>query len=185
MLMTEPLNVEAVPPALKEHPRWVCWKYVEREGKPTKCPVDPKTGGLADSTDLATWATFDVALAACQTGSLAGVGFVFAPDGGFCGVDLDEAGVLTIRDRAIDIVHHNRETLNRDRLLTGFPNVQADMRNLRIAISTPGYGRSALPLLHLHQGILNCRAGRGLRSVGEFQLQADVTSGVNVCICAA
>jgi len=80
-----------VPAALKEHPRWVTWKYVERDGKPTKCPFDPKTGGAADSTDPATWATFDEALAAYQKDSLAGVGFVFAADGGFAGVDLDDS----------------------------------------------------------------------------------------------
>ena len=80
-----------VPAALKELPCWVTWKYVERDGKPTKCPVDAKTGAPADSTDPATWTTFDVALAAYQADSLAGVGFVFAPDGGLCGVDLDDS----------------------------------------------------------------------------------------------
>jgi len=95
-----------VPAALKEHPRWVTWKYVERDGKSTKCPVNAKTGGMADSTDPATWATFDVALAAYQADSLAGVGFVFAPDGDFCGVDLDDSidpatGQLKVWARAI------------------------------------------------------------------------------------
>ena len=80
-----------VPAALKEHPRWVTWKYVERDGKPTKCPFNPKTGGAADSTDPATWATFDEALAAYQKDSLDGVGFVFAADGDFAGVDLDDS----------------------------------------------------------------------------------------------
>ena len=95
-----------VPAALKEHPRWVTWKYVERDGKPTKCPFDPKTGSASSSTDPATWATFDEALAAYQADSLAGVGFVFAPDGDVCGVDLDDSidpttGVLKPWARAI------------------------------------------------------------------------------------
>jgi len=81
-----------VPAALKEHPRWVTWKYIERDGKPTKCPFDAKTGGMASSTDPATWTTFDVALAAFQKSeSLAGIGFVFVTGGGYCGVDVDNS----------------------------------------------------------------------------------------------
>ena len=90
MTPTETILANA-PAALREKPQWVGWKYVDRDGKPTKCPVNPKTGGPADSTDPATWATFDEALTAYQRDSMMGVGFVFAPDGGFCGVDLDDS----------------------------------------------------------------------------------------------
>ncbi len=81
--------VEHVPQCLRDLAQWVGWKYVERDGKQTKCPVNAKGGGLADSTDPATWATFDEALAAYRSDSLAGVGFVFTRGGGFSGVDLD------------------------------------------------------------------------------------------------
>jgi len=84
-------NLDAIPGLLRGPPQWVAWKYVDRDGKPTKCPVNPKTGGPADSTDPATWATFDEAMAAYQKDSLAGVGFVFAAGGDLCGVDLDDS----------------------------------------------------------------------------------------------
>ena len=79
------------PTCLRKRRQWVAWKYVERDGKPTKCPVNPGTGALADSTDAATWGTFEQAVAACrQDAGLAGVGFVFSADDPFSGVDLDD-----------------------------------------------------------------------------------------------
>jgi len=79
-----------VPLALRERPQWVCWKFIKREGKPTKCPVNPRDGGRADSTDPSTWTSFDDAVAAWRaSGRYAGVGFVFAPDDPFTGIDLD------------------------------------------------------------------------------------------------
>jgi hypothetical protein len=89
-------NLDAVfrnaPACLRDRRQWVAWKYVERDGKPTKAPVNPLTGGLADSTDPATWGSFDEAVAAWQQSSeLAGIGFVFSQDDPYCGVDLDDA----------------------------------------------------------------------------------------------
>ncbi len=79
-----------VPACLRERAQWVCWEYVERDAKPTKCPISPTKGGKASSTDPATWGTFDQALAACQAAGLEGVGFVFSADDPFAGVDLDK-----------------------------------------------------------------------------------------------
>ncbi len=82
-------NPAGIPEALKKHPQWVGWKYIIRDGRDTKCPVNPKTLTAADSTDLATSGTFEQALAAYQSHSLAGVGLVFAETDDFAGVDLD------------------------------------------------------------------------------------------------
>lgn len=83
--------IQEAPGCLRERTQWVCWKYIQRDGKQTKCPVSPTTGALADSTDSSTWGTFEQALAAYQqSGDLAGVGFVFTPDDPLCGVDLDD-----------------------------------------------------------------------------------------------
>lgn len=94
-----------VPAALRERPQWVCWKYITRGGKQTKCPVNARGGGRADSTDPATWASFDETVAAWRSGGYAGVGYVFAADDPFCGIDLDEciddAGVLVPAAREI------------------------------------------------------------------------------------
>jgi hypothetical protein len=78
-----------VPADLRREPRWVCWKLVERDGKRTKLPFDAKTGRMAKSTDPATWATFDVAVAAVGRIHADGVGFVFGADRAFTGLDLD------------------------------------------------------------------------------------------------
>jgi putative DNA primase/helicase len=77
------------PACLRERAQWVCWTYVERDGKATKCPISPTRGGNASSTDPATWGTFDQAIAACQAAGLEGIGFVFSAGDPFAGVDLD------------------------------------------------------------------------------------------------
>ena len=80
-----------VPPCLCDSRQWVAWKYIERDGKPTKTPINPHTGGFAKSTDASTWGSFDDALEACShDNSLSGVGFVFTADDPYCGVDLDD-----------------------------------------------------------------------------------------------
>ena len=86
-----------VPEELRAEPRWVCWRREERGGKTTKVPIDASTGRMAKSTDPATWATFDAAVAACSRLRVDGVGFVFGPDRAFTGLDLDHViygGVL-------------------------------------------------------------------------------------------
>jgi putative DNA primase/helicase len=100
--------IDHTPVCLRGCRQWVAWKYVVREGRQTKAPVNPHTGGLASSTDPATWGSFEEALAAWQRGSdLAGVGFVFSEDDPYCGVDLDDAvdpDSRTIKSWAKDIV---------------------------------------------------------------------------------
>ncbi len=91
-MSTRSLDTEVIPARLRQLPQWVCWKIIIRDGKPTKCPIIASTGAMADSTDPATWTTFDAALAAYQQAdNLAGIGFVFAAGGGYCGVDLDDS----------------------------------------------------------------------------------------------
>lgn len=82
--------IENVPQCLRDLPQWVCWRYVERDGKRTKAPIDARTGRSASATDPATWAPFDVAHEAyLRSENLAGVGFVFTKDDPFVGIDLD------------------------------------------------------------------------------------------------
>lgn len=82
---------ERVPTCLQRLDQWVCWMYVQRDGKATKAPIDPHTGSYADASDADTWASLDDALAACSRFSaVEGVGFVFTADDAFCGVDLDD-----------------------------------------------------------------------------------------------
>ena len=77
---------------LAELPQWVRWKYEMRDGKPTKPPFRLDGTRHASSTDPSTWATYDQVRLAHGDRPLiegGGIGFVFAPDDAYVGVDLD------------------------------------------------------------------------------------------------
>jgi hypothetical protein len=78
-----------IPAELRERRQWVLWRREEREGKPTKVPYRATAPRLkAKATDPATWGTFEQALS--RVNEADGIGYVFAPDDPFCGVDFDE-----------------------------------------------------------------------------------------------
>lgn len=79
----------AIPEELKARRQWVIWREEERDGKPTKVPYQarrPQSG--ADSTKPSTWATFIEAVAAAELAN--GIGYVFAEDDPYVGVDFDQ-----------------------------------------------------------------------------------------------
>ncbi len=91
------MDLSRVPAELRAEPRWVCWRAQSRGGRTTKLPVNPSTGRMASSTDASTWSDFDTALAAVGRWHASGIGFVFAPDRAYTGLDLDHVlsgGVL-------------------------------------------------------------------------------------------
>jgi hypothetical protein len=101
--MTAP-NISSIPTEIQDIPRWVLWKWEQRadrttgELKWTKPPYQPN-GQHAESDNPATWATFKQAVAAYETGSFSGIGFVVTEEDEFAGVDLDhvhdsETGVI-------------------------------------------------------------------------------------------
>lgn len=80
---------DRIPAELKALNQWVCWKLIPREGlKPIKLPVNAFSGEPADTTDPATWCSFEVA--ATRSLQYAGIGFVFSKDDPYCGIDLDD-----------------------------------------------------------------------------------------------
>ncbi len=88
-------KLDAIPKALKACPQWVCWRLESRGGKWTKSPINaksrqPKRPRYAKSDDPSTWTTFDRAQSFFAINGLAGIGFMFAVDGGMAGVDLDK-----------------------------------------------------------------------------------------------
>ncbi len=91
-------SLENVPAELRAEARWVCWRREERGGKATKLPVCAANGRMAKSTDPATWATFEDAVAAVGRWRCDGVGFVFGPDRAFTGLDLDHVIVDGVLD---------------------------------------------------------------------------------------
>lgn len=77
-----------VPEQMKAARRWMTWKIVERDGKPTKVPIRIN-GDYGSSTDPEAWSTHDEALAAYNSdGELAGLGFALGD--GWVGIDVDE-----------------------------------------------------------------------------------------------
>src|SRR6516164_6680229 len=94
---TLPVQPENVPAKLKARDQWVVWRWKWREGtngKPgkwTKEPYRPREPSRpAKVNDSSTWGTFDEALAVYRAGRADGIGFVFAEDDPYCGVDLDD-----------------------------------------------------------------------------------------------
>jgi len=86
------MTLDRIPAEMRELPHWVAWKREHRGDKPTKIPYNPHDPArMAKSNDPATWASLSVAQEAFQRGAFDGLGFVFAPDDPFCGIDLDHS----------------------------------------------------------------------------------------------
>lgn len=74
-----------IPDRLKTIPQWVVYKNVT-----TKLPLQIN-GKNARVNDPATWCSFAEARTAVESGAFIGAGFVFTPDCGCTGIDLDNA----------------------------------------------------------------------------------------------
>lgn len=75
-------------------PRWLLWRYEERDGKLTKVPYQANRR-KASTADQSTWTSFEEAKVAYLSGGFDGIGFVLGDE--FVGVDLDhsiDAGVI-------------------------------------------------------------------------------------------
>lgn len=104
--MTDVPSPRTLPDRLVDRDQWVCWRTQERDGKPTKVPINPHTSRFGSATDPDTWSDFETARETAAKGSADGVGFVFSQDDPFVGVDLDdcrvpETGTLTDDAEAI------------------------------------------------------------------------------------
>lgn len=76
---------DSIPDELRALPQWVNWVSEMRDRKPSKHPIDPKTGRGASVDKPATWGTFKEAL----TLDPEHIGFVFTQVDPYCGIDLD------------------------------------------------------------------------------------------------
>jgi len=95
---TLPVRAETIPAELREREQWVCWQWEGRVGKNnepgkwTKVPVNSRTGDRARTNDAQTWADFPTTTAYAQMHPLtiAGIGYVFAADDPYTGIDFDQ-----------------------------------------------------------------------------------------------
>ncbi len=69
---------------VRKNGRFCCWRYEDRNGKPTKVPYQPLTAERARSNDLDSFCSFDEAAAATGYDGL-GIGIF----NGICSIDLD------------------------------------------------------------------------------------------------
>jgi primase-polymerase (primpol)-like protein len=84
------LQLANIPDELKTRPQWVAWRYEERDGKQTKIPKNPRTGGNAEADNPSTWASMQEALIATERYGFDGIGFEFSKDDPYCGIDFDK-----------------------------------------------------------------------------------------------
>ena len=85
------VNVEVIRSLpLTGRPQWAAFRYGLRDGAWTKIPKQPN-GKNARTNDSSTWSTFEAALAAFEADpTLDGIGYIFAEDDPYCGVDIDK-----------------------------------------------------------------------------------------------
>lgn len=85
------MTFEKVPAELRALRQWVCYGKtgIAPGEKQYKMPFNPRTGYGARAGDPETWATFDEACKAVESGQYAGIGFEFVENGGYVGVDFD------------------------------------------------------------------------------------------------
>jgi hypothetical protein len=79
-------NIDQVPEELRRLDQWVCWKDIDGR----KIPINARTNSAAKSNDPSSWASFVDACHGFEEFHTTGVGFVFRPDDGLTGIDLDE-----------------------------------------------------------------------------------------------
>ena len=83
-----------IPAELKNCPNWICWQAFPqpRPDDPDhigKIPINPHTGGNAQSNNPDTWSDFDTAVKAAEQFPSGGIGFMFG-NSPFFGVDIDK-----------------------------------------------------------------------------------------------
>lgn len=83
------MSLERIPVELRDRSQWLSWRKEQRGDKPTKVPINASSGALAKTNDPATWESYEHARAAVARYNCDGVGFVFASDDPYCGIDLD------------------------------------------------------------------------------------------------
>nr|WP_317413735.1 phage/plasmid primase, P4 family [uncultured Solibaculum sp.] len=85
------MNIDNIPQEMKDLKQWVNWakKGTSPGDRGYKAPYHPVSGNTAKAGIPDTWGGFEAAYANIQAGGFQGIGFEFADNGGFVGIDLD------------------------------------------------------------------------------------------------
>jgi hypothetical protein len=110
-----PVIPDQIPDELKGLDQWVCWRYTwdSEAEKWTKCPLNPRTGNKASSTDPKTWTSFDFAYQRYQESQTEswcfhGSGLVLLPINQYVGFDLDhcrDPQTGEVKPWALKVIH--------------------------------------------------------------------------------
>lgn len=123
------IAVDNLPAQLRETGLFCCWRYEQRKGsdKPTKVPYNPKTHGMAQSTNPETFAPLAVALAAMGSCGYDGIGVGVFSNLGAIDIDhcVDEAGKPS--ELAQDIT----------KIMGAYTEISPSGRGLRILFTVP------------------------------------------------
>jgi len=86
-----PVQHSEIDQKLKQCHQWITWRYEKRGKKFTKVPYQP-SGIPASTTKPETWSSFDDVTDPFAVGDKGfdGIGFVFSPDDGLVGIDIDD-----------------------------------------------------------------------------------------------
>jgi primase-polymerase (primpol)-like protein len=80
------LKLDNIPTSLRAMDQWILWRLERRGDKPSKIPYQ-SSGARAKADTPSTWNTLEAARSVLERYS--GLGFVFADNDPFCGIDLD------------------------------------------------------------------------------------------------
>ena len=121
------IDTDTLPAKLRETGLFCCWRYEERDGKKTKVPYNPRTGGRAQSTNPQTFAALPVALGAMKRGSYDGIGVGVFGTLGAIDIDhcLSDSGELS--ELAADVMH----------TMQGYTEYSPSGKGLRILFTVP------------------------------------------------
>jgi putative DNA primase/helicase len=120
-----------IPRELRDREQWVVWRIETRGGKDTKVPFSV-AGGHAKANDPSTWSSFTEAVVAAGNG-YDGVGYVFAPDDPYAGIDLDDC-----RDKDTGELHDEARRIIDE--LASYTEVSPSEQGVKIIVraSKPG-----------------------------------------------
>lgn len=139
------INTQNIPVSLRQEGRFCCWRYEDRDGRPTKVPYNPLTGYGAKSTDPKTFGTFEQAMFAKDMCGYDGIGIgIFEP---FCAIDIDHCidEYATFSDLAAKVMG----------IMDSYTEISPSGTGLRIIFKAPGikYDRSAYLINNQKLGI--------------------------------
>lgn len=121
------IQTNNIPDTLRESALFCCWRYEDRDGKTTKVPYNPMTGGRAMSSNRSTFGSFEQAIFAKDMNGYDGVGIGIFDD--IAAIDIDHCiqdGVFS--DLATQVCD----------IMNSYTEVSPSGEGLRILFQAPG-----------------------------------------------